>query len=77
MSGQPSNRDKRAATDRAARDPASAEHSQEELWAACIAEQPGIIDDIVKLISDARVKLTESPPLSPDTPPPGGKPGDA
>jgi hypothetical protein len=39
--------------------------SQEELWAASIAEQPELIGDIVKFIAAARQELIESPPVAP------------
>jgi len=42
--------------------------SQEALWAACIAENPGIIGDIVDFIAGARTRLIESQPLEPGVP---------
>jgi hypothetical protein len=49
------------------REPADAPEgrSQEELWAARIAEQPGLISDIVNFIATARTRLVESPPVAP------------
>jgi hypothetical protein len=44
---------------------ASADHKQERLWAACLAEHPAIMSDIVTFIQGARIRLTQSPPLSP------------
>ena len=44
----------------------SADRTQEELWAECIAEQPDLIADIVTFIEAERTRLVESPPLSPD-----------
>ncbi|HYW58943.1 MAG TPA: hypothetical protein VE909_00345 [Xanthobacteraceae bacterium] len=45
---------------------ASADRTQEELWAECIAAQPELIADIVTYIEAERTRLIESPPLSPD-----------
>jgi len=41
------------------------ERSQEELWAACIADEPALIGDIVKFITAARERIIESPPVAP------------
>lgn len=39
--------------------------SQEELWAASIADQPELIRNIVKFIAAAREELIDSPPVAP------------
>jgi hypothetical protein len=39
--------------------------SQDLLWAACLAGQPNILSDIASFIRDARMRVMESPPLSP------------
>ncbi len=44
---------------------AAAGRNQEQLWAACIAEQPEIISDIVHVVEAARTRLVESPPVAP------------
>ena len=44
---------------------ASADHTQERLWAACLAEHPAIMSDIMTFIQGARIRLMESAPLSP------------
>jgi hypothetical protein len=44
---------------------ASADHTQERLWAACLAEHPAIMSDIVTFIQGARIRLMQSPPRSP------------
>jgi hypothetical protein len=38
---------------------ASADRTQERLWAACLAEHPAIMSDIVTFIQDARIRLME------------------
>jgi hypothetical protein len=43
---------------------ASADHTQERLWAACLAEHPAIMSDIVTFIQAARIRLMDSPPQS-------------
>jgi hypothetical protein len=48
------------------RDGETADRTQERLWAACLAEHPAIISNIVTFIQGARVRLMDSPQLSPD-----------
>ena len=44
----------------------SADHTQERLWAACLAENPAIMSEIVTFIQHARIRLMESRPPPPD-----------
>jgi len=47
----------------------AAGRSQEELWAACLADQPELIADIVNFIAEARTRIVESPPVAPSDEP--------
>jgi hypothetical protein len=51
---------------------APAGRSQEELWSACIADEPELLTDIVNFIASARARIIESPSVVPDDEP---KPG--
>jgi hypothetical protein len=48
---------------------APAGRSQEELWAACLADQPELITDIVNFIAQAHTRIVESPPVAPSDEP--------
>jgi hypothetical protein len=63
MIRQPNHRD----VERRSDERVAAVRSPEQLWAACLAEQPGLIADIVTFIESGRARLMVSPPLRPDT----------
>lgn len=55
----------RASPPRDDRADAPTPRSQEELWAARLAEEPELIGDIVNFIAAAREELIDSPPVAP------------
>jgi hypothetical protein len=51
---------------------ATAHRTQEELWAAALGDEPGLIAEIVNFVAAARTRLAQPAALA-DAPPPVGK----
>jgi len=73
---RPDDRGSAAPPHRDDRADAPAGRSQEELWAACLAERPELIADIVNFIAEARTRVVESPPVAPSDDEPKPEPSE-